>query len=648
VIDEIRDSKARSHLESLPFELQVREPTAEGLAQIVEFSKKTGDYSSLSAVDIRILALLYDLEKEGCNTMSHIRKDPKRPLTGKIVPMVQVDDANKNASNLFDEEQGNFNNEKESNQSLAKGNGENFFQGPVEVHGDNDDEMDDTYDLEDEDKTQRNQVNNSKSNKSWVQVLTVSAPQSNVELNDIQDVSVEAKLESMNLENGVGGQFSDAEDDESLHFTSNVCDSSDDGGDEFASIGEDFSDEECDVYILDPEEVEEKKRKELHECQLATEETIASELEMEFPSLLAASTVPYEGSDDDEVKDKVGSAENLRRAAEEEERRRNASLKPISNSGKLYNSFRGYKDIVKMGGANIQPKKKQSTKIEQMAKEDSPDLQENSAVDELNRKYNSRVIGGAGISGQSAEVEDDGEGWVTSTSEIIAMKATGTLDPFGRNHSKTQNIVQKKNLPPKPHRAACATTDFAMQNVILQMNLELLSVDGVKVRKLKSWVTRCAACFKIYTGSENDGKRLFCERCGSSALQRIAASLDGDTGRLKLHLKKNYKSKTRGTQFALPQPGKQNRFMGDLLLAEDQLLYGAWNQRVKRTSSKKEKLSIFGADIASNVGCHKDLTKRDDIMVGFGRKNPNATKFGRERRGKKKVSTEKACGLRRY
>ncbi len=61
VIDEIRDSKARHHLESLPFELNVREPTSDGVARVVEFSKKTGDYAGLSIVDLQVLGLLYDL-----------------------------------------------------------------------------------------------------------------------------------------------------------------------------------------------------------------------------------------------------------------------------------------------------------------------------------------------------------------------------------------------------------------------------------------------------------------------------------------------------------------------------------------------------------------------------------------------------------
>jgi RNA-binding protein NOB1 len=233
------------------------------------------------------------------------------------------------------------------------------------------------------------------------------------------------------------------------------------------------------------------------------------------------------------------------------------------------------------------------------------------------------------------------------------MKAAGVLDP-SRNPNDLGNTAY--NLPagpPNSQRAACATTDFAMQNVILQMNMELLSIDGIKVRKLKSWVTRCGACFKIYTSSDDTGplaKKLFCSHCGSDFLQRIACSVDGKTGRLRLHLSKKHKHNLRGTKFSLPKPGTGNRFQGDLLLREDQLLMGVWNQKLKMRSGGKAKCgaqSIFGRDIASNVGCNANAVTADDIRVGFGHRNPNAAK-GRERRGKKKKSTEKACGLRRY
>lgn len=86
------------------------------------------------------------------------------------------------------------------------------------------------------------------------------------------------------------------------------------------------------------------------------------------------------------------------------------------------------------------------------------------------------------------------------------------------------------------------------------------------------------------------------------------------------------------------------------MLREDQLLMGAWNQKVKIRSGGKAKSaapSMFGQDIATNVGCRTNLMTADDIRVGFGRRNPNSAK-GRERRGKKKKSNQKACGLRRY
>jgi RNA-binding protein NOB1 len=61
VMQEIRDAKAREHLGSLPFQLMTREASPEGIQAMVNFSRQTGDYQSLSNVDLQILGLLYDL-----------------------------------------------------------------------------------------------------------------------------------------------------------------------------------------------------------------------------------------------------------------------------------------------------------------------------------------------------------------------------------------------------------------------------------------------------------------------------------------------------------------------------------------------------------------------------------------------------------
>ena len=41
---------------------------------------------------------------------------------------------------------------------------------------------------------------------------------------------------------------------------------------------------------------------------------------------------------------------------------------------------------------------------------------------------------------------------------------------------------------------ASVTADFAMQNVILQMGLRLVTPDGRRIREMHCWVLRCSAC----------------------------------------------------------------------------------------------------------------------------------------------------------
>lgn len=47
------------------------------LFTVTEFSKKTGDYPSLSATDIQVLALTYQLEAEFVG-VSHLKQEPEK------------------------------------------------------------------------------------------------------------------------------------------------------------------------------------------------------------------------------------------------------------------------------------------------------------------------------------------------------------------------------------------------------------------------------------------------------------------------------------------------------------------------------------------------------------------------------------------
>jgi len=63
----------------------------------------------------------------------------------------------------------------------------------------------------------------------------------------------------------------------------------------------------------------------------------------------------------------------------------------------------------------------------------------------------------------------------------------------------------------------------------------------------------------------------------------------------------------RGTKFSLPKPGRANKYEGDILLREDQLLMGAWRQKVIKGS--KAVSSMFGSDISDTV--HQMITSMD-------------------------------------
>eukprot|EP00904_Undaria_pinnatifida_P011155 jgi/Undpi1/716/HiC_scaffold_10.g04180.m1 len=244
----------------------------------------------------------------------------------------------------------------------------------------------------------------------------------------------------------------------------------------------------------------------------------------------------------------------------------------------------------------------------------------------------SRILSTAaafGVSGGGAE-EDDGEGWV-NPSNIKSQKAAGIglngpsqlLRKGGRGGAAGAGAVAGKC------RAGCVTTDFAMQNVIIQVGLPLLSLDGMAVRRVKQWILRCAACFKTCT----EMGKLFCPVCGNASLDRVSCSVNAKTGATQLHLRKNHKVNLRGSKFSIPAPNPaKGRFEGDLLLREDQLLSGIWAQKARR--KEKDVSSMFGEDITGNVGL--TVSRSADIVVGYGRKNPNSAR-GRERRGKKGV-----------
>jgi hypothetical protein len=259
------------------------------------------------------------------------------------------------------------------------------------------------------------------------------------------------------------------------------------------------------------------------------------------------------------------------------------------------------------------------------------------------------TMGGTAYDGSIGELDDDiGAGEWIQPETIEHLKAEGLestfrMRPASQASAPEEFQLTKRQQKRRRHKAnaihrcrtGCSSTDFTVQNVLLQMGITLVSGGGQVVRKARKWVLRCAACFRTCAP---DPSRLFCPVCGNSTLERIACSVDAATGEVKLHMRpdKPYGGKW-GSKHPLPAPGNAGgRFSGGLLLREDQLLSGIWAQKSKMAARNVR--SAFGEHITESVGIQVD--RAPGIVVGMGTRNPNAAK-GRERRGKKKKNPGK-------
>ena len=54
------------------------------------FSRKTGDFRSLSIVDIKVLALAYQLEKEYNNGTQHLRTEPAKAVSKAAIVCIRI------------------------------------------------------------------------------------------------------------------------------------------------------------------------------------------------------------------------------------------------------------------------------------------------------------------------------------------------------------------------------------------------------------------------------------------------------------------------------------------------------------------------------------------------------------------------------
>lgn len=247
-------------------------------------------------------------------------------------------------------------------------------------------------------------------------------------------------------------------------------------------------------------------------------------------------------------------------------------------------------------------------------------------------------------------IAEGDDGWST-----ITAKAGHQEDRSRSNQQQQQQQSGKKKGKKGSGRltVACMTGDYAVQNVLLQMGLSLVGIEGQRIKQVKSWVLRCHACAKICKDSE----RKFCPHCGNPTLLRTSvtstspdatgkAGTGQSQGGLQVHLKKNFQYRNRGTIYSLPlpKPGKAGGKPASVpVLREDQAEWQRAVQKDKVQRQKEEKrlnralekgkdsltARYEDADELTMLlagGTGKNRGKGGPVEmpeIGVGRKNPN-------------------------
>lgn len=189
-----------------------------------------------------------------------------------------------------------------------------------------------------------------------------------------------------------------------------------------------------------------------------------------------------------------------------------------------------------------------------------------------------------GIEEDEEEEEDDDDGWITP-SNITSLKQK-------MSHADQERVAVC---------VGCVTTDFAMQNVLIQMGLNVISVDGMLIKRAKSFVLRCFACMKI----TKDMLKEFCPYCGNRTLQKVSMTVEED-GSIRYFLSRRKPISTKGMKHQLPLP-RGGKHASNPVLVEDQPL-----PQQRAAKKKQQHMDVFDPDFVAGQSpfALNDITSR--------------------------------------
>lgn len=228
-------------------------------------------------------------------------------------------------------------------------------------------------------------------------------------------------------------------------------------------------------------------------------------------------------------------------------------LKLIASTYRLEKRYNGQKFI------NNEPK---NCDVVSMVKPNNAPSVFDRIVDKLNIRLTSSTLNDS-----SAPISD------ADLDQIMEDEAAIVNDEEGSDEEGwiTPQNIHKLYEKPKVETAqpmldgritvACMTSDFSIQNCLLQMGLLVVGPkDGLIIKDAKRIALRCHACFKVFHDLTRI-KRNFCPHCGNGdTLKRVQYSVDKDgSKKVLVNFRRPIKVKGNNQQLPRPRGGKHSK-----------------------------------------------------------------------------------------
>ncbi|CAD2101967.1 RNA-binding protein NOB1, putative [Plasmodium vinckei] len=184
--------------------------------------------------------------------------------------------------------------------------------------------------------------------------------------------------------------------------------------------------------------------------------------------------------------------------------------------------------------------------------------------DEEDENENKKIFGLETIKEEVVEVDeskgdDDGGKWIN----------VNNFDIFNLNVDKNKKFESD---------IACVTTDYAMQNVLYQVGLNVITIDGYQISSIKLWGYICTSCYFFM----RKNSLLFCSKCGNNSLKKVNVIVDNELKKLVVKIP-NFKVNCKNTIFSIPKKKNKNKSKNKYedklqIFREDELLIGGRKQ----------------------------------------------------------------------